>query len=200
MVVTQKNHPNRSFFSRGGPEKPTRSPVSNSSIELVEERKQESLDKLNKILNDAVKRAIKLKPAIKEATKNQKSKYDPILNPVTGRPIGFVHKDSGDFYPVGTQESETPKARFHILTPRTSTRRSSSTTKTPPPRPMLRIFKVDEKELKDDENRRKVCEVVKEKVSVRRIDFSGDFTPQIDPSLDLLTNEFLHLMQGEKVQ
>ena len=199
--VVVKDVPKRSFFSRGGFRETTRRPVPHPS-NLVEERKQESLDKLNKILNDAVNRAIKLKPAIKEATKNQKSKYDPILNPVTGRPIGFVHKDSGDFYPVGGHNSETPKSRIHISTPRSVTERpsTSTTTKKPHTRPVQPNSEVDKAEELDTERKREVNEVVKERVSVRRIDFTGDFTPQIDPSLDTLTSEFLNLMQGEKVQ
>ena len=98
-------------------------------------RKELKEKKINKIMEDAVKRAIKynrIQPTTKKPSKANKSTssfrfYDPILNPVTGKPLGLVNKNTGVFYQVGHEtfhqyydvKSSTIRPQITTLVPTT---------------------------------------------------------------------------------
>ena len=84
-----------------------RSQTNDNQKPLQQLRKELKENKINKIMKDAVKRAIKYNRIQPTTSKPHKPTapsfklYDPVFNPVTGKPLGLVNKNTGVFYPVG---------------------------------------------------------------------------------------------------
>ena len=157
--------------------------------ERITERKRE---KINAIIDAAVKRAILRNKLRAEASPAQQ--YDPLYNPVTGRPVGLIHKQTGHFLPVrrggeGQGElSEGDKVAENSKEILSSTKNTT----------VLQPADVGRSE---EENilvaQRESNSYPFQDVSSRKLDIDESRT-QIDPSLDSLTREFLNIMQGEK--
>merc|ERR1711874_674146 len=152
---------------------------------ILHQRKQ----KIDAIIEKAVKRALKFnggkkniyqeiinkgaqskketttqKP-VRTVSPTQKPKYAPILNPITGKPIGMVSNENGRFFAINEENKEEE-----------TTTESSKTTQT-----VIYEAKTEATEHDDPETTT-----------------GSHKQPQIDPTLESLTQEFMDLLQGEK--
>ena len=167
--------------------------------QIIMERKNE---KINQIIDNAVKRAIKfnkVKPVTtptKPTTPKPNNKFrnfDPIFNPITGLPIGLVRKTTGEFFPIkDTFEKESSEIKsssnhpglenfFKLMKLKDNKDTSSK----------LTFLKIDE------DLTPKYEDLSKEDISARKVDYDP-FSLHIDTSLDSLTEEFHTLMHGER--
>ena len=169
--------------------------------QIIEERKKE---KINKIIDDAVKRAIKynkIKPVItttsfppsSPATSNSYKNYDPIFNPVTGKPLGLVQKNTGDFYPIG---GSTFDKYYRLKNEGKKLNVINISTTTPIPYVEINNPSNIENHRKEENNSK--SDVSTYQRSSRKFDDETEGSrPLIDPYIDSLTNEFYNLMHGE---
>jgi len=190
-VLKTKN--NKYIFPPLKPSKPT--PHNLTRENILEKRKQ----KINAIIEKAVKRALKfkhdnnevhkeifekdsqsrtsttLRPSTKEPQEpgemsTKQPNFAPILNPVTGKPIGVVSNANGQFFPVEPIATSTTESDIRSTTSIhdiLETTENSSTT-------------------------------MREDPETTTGGYKPDMTPQIDPTLESLTREFMDLIQGEK--
>ena len=159
---------------------------------MIKERKKE---KINAIIEKAVKRALLHNKLKQEPTKKAQfnRSYDPILNPVTGRPLGLVQKETGHFYPVRQGEMREDKD--------SEGEGDANKKYVPSSTANLVMYPADvgrSEQLSDDNGSQLGLNLVPSRNVIRRQLHVGDSRTQIDPSLDSLTREFLYLMQGER--
>ena len=148
--------------------------------------------KINAIIEKAVKRALKFnggnknvhqeifnkgslmkkdtkstttKPTEKSVPVTEKPKYAPILNPITGKPIGVVSNENGKFFAINDE-----------------TEKINTTTQLPETTQMAVLETTQNNILQDDPE----------------TTTGSQKQPQIDPTLESLTREFMDLIQGEK--
>jgi len=106
-----------------------------------------------------------------------------IFNPITGKPVGLVDRNTGVFYPVGhTIFNENYKYTKE-------TRREDVHSKT---LPQLESSDEEDKMKNKSFTEKEAVHSISEKFAVE------EMIPQIDPSLDSLTEEFFHLFHGDK--
>ena len=155
------------------------------------------MKKINKIIDDAVKRSIKynkipVSSRISPTTSapivkvTNTTNYDPIFNPITGKPVGLVDRNTGVFYPVGhTIFNEN----YKYVRDAKETRDEDVNSKT-----LAQLESPDEEDKMKNNSftEDEAAHSISEKFAVE------EMIPQIDPSLDSLTEEFFHLFHGDK--
>merc|ERR1712062_116939 len=120
--------------------------------------------------------------------------YDPIYNPVTGRPLGLRHKHSGHFLPVGGGEGGPEEVSEGDRRAENYKQNLSSTANTTVLHPAPADVGVSEEENISIAQRESNSYPMRDvDVSSRKLDIDESRT-QIDPSLDSLTREFLNIM------
>ena len=164
---------------------------------LRKERKEENMKKINKIIDEAVKRSIKynkipdssrVSPTTSApiAKVTNTTNYDPIFNPITGKPVGLVDRNTGVFYPVGhTIFNEN----YKYIRDKMETKEEDVNSKT---LPQLESSAKEDKKKNELLTEDEAVHSISEKFAVE------EMIPQIDPSLDSLTEEFFHLFHGDK--